>query len=184
MPSYAAFLRGINVGGRQATKEQLCSCFEGLGYEDVSTFRASGNVLFSAGRRSLETLSAEIEEALELSLGYQVTTFLRGADEVRRIAGHEPFDPAEAAASRGKLQVMLLADEPTPEATRAVLAMATGEDRLAFGGRELYWLPSGNIRDSALKLKRVEALVGTWTMRTKGTIEQIARKHFADRSSR
>jgi tetraacyldisaccharide-1-P 4'-kinase len=58
--------------------------------------------------------------------------------------------------------------------------MATDEDRLAFAERELYWLPSGNMRDSALKLKRVEALVGTWTMRTKGTIEQIAEKYFAD----
>ena len=174
MPRYAAFLRGINVAGRRATKEQLCACFEALGFGDVGTFRASGNVLFTAKRQSPAAMSARIEEGLERSLGYPVTTFLRTDGEMAAIAAFEPFVPADVRASSGKLQVMLLSEGPSPEARDDVLALATAEDRLAFGERELYWLPSGNMRDSTLKLRQVEALVGTWTMRTKGTLDAIA----------
>ena len=49
MAGYAAFLRGINVSGRKALKEQLVAAFEACGFEDISTFRASGNVLFETG---------------------------------------------------------------------------------------------------------------------------------------
>ena len=52
------------------------------------------------------------------------------------------------------------------------------EDGLAFGERELYWLPRGGVLDSALDMKTIERLLGSMTMRTKGTIEQIAAKHF------
>jgi len=60
-----------------------------------------------------------------------------------------------------------------------VLALASDEDRLALGERELYWLPSGGIRDSALNFKAIEQRVGASTMRTKGTVEALAEKCFA-----
>jgi uncharacterized protein (DUF1697 family) len=44
---YVAFLRGINVGGRQTVKmAELCQRFEGLGFARVSAYRASGNIRF------------------------------------------------------------------------------------------------------------------------------------------
>jgi uncharacterized protein (DUF1697 family) len=180
MPGYAAFLRGINVAGRRATKEQLGACFEGLGYGDVGTFRASGNVLFSAGRQSTAAMSARIEEELERALGYQVTVFLRSDAEMAAIAALQPFETAVVKASEGKLQTMLLSAPAAAAVRKDVLGMATAQDRLAFGERELYWLPSGNMRDSALRLRKVEALVGSYTMRTKGTLDEIAARYFAD----
>jgi hypothetical protein len=60
-----------------------------------------------------------------------------------------------------------------------VLSLASDSDRLAFAARELYWLPSGRMIDSGLDLKAVERLLGMMTLRTKNTIELIARKHFA-----
>ena len=62
---------------------------------------------------------------------------------------------------------------------KEVLALATDEDRLAFGDRELYWLPSGGTRDATLNFRAVEKLVGPTTMRTKGTIDELAEKYFA-----
>jgi hypothetical protein len=44
---HVAFLRGINVGGRRVTMAQLCAAFEALGFAEVGTFLASGNVTFS-----------------------------------------------------------------------------------------------------------------------------------------
>src|SRR2546423_12695461 len=175
MARYAAFLRGINVGGHRASKQQLCSAFETAGLRDVETFRASGNVIFS-GDGQPET--AAIEAALDAVLGYAAAVFVRSEREIRAIAAFEPFAPGQVASSAGKLQVTLLSAKPAAGVREAVLAHATDEDRLAFGARELYWLPSGNMRDSSLGLKALDRLLGVRTMRTKGTIEQIAAKYF------
>jgi uncharacterized protein (DUF1697 family) len=113
-------------------------------------------------------------------LGYAVPTFLRSAEEVRAIAAHVPFAPAVVEASAGKLQVALLARDPSPDGFEAVLALADDHNRLAIAARELYWLPDGGLSDSELDLKAIERALGPMTVRTMGTIEQMAGKHFAD----
>jgi uncharacterized protein (DUF1697 family) len=181
MSNYAAFLRGINLGSRRrVSSAQLLSLFERLGFRDVAAFRTSGNVIFGAGREPLAKLTDRIENGLAESLGYEVAIFLRTASEIQALADDQPFTRTLIEASKGKLQVVMLSAKPAARVRREVLALATDEDRLAFGDRELYWLPSGGTRDSGLNLKAIEKLLGSTTMRTKGTIDQMAAKYFAD----
>jgi uncharacterized protein (DUF1697 family) len=98
---------------------------------------------------------------------------------VRAIASHEPFPAKLVAASDGKLQVALLPKQPSAGTRERALELADDDNRLAFEGGELYWLPSGGIRNSAPYLKPLEQVVGRWTMRTKGTVEALAMKYFA-----
>jgi len=176
---YAAFLRGMNVGGHRISNVELRAHFEELGFGAVSTFRASGNVAFAAADEPLAELTARIEAGLEVALGYEVAVFLRSAKEVRKIAAHQPFEESLIEASKGKLQVMMLSAQPSAGTHKEVLALASDEDRLAFGERELYWLPSGEMLDSELDLKLIAKLLGSTTTRTKNTVEQIATKHFS-----
>ena len=128
MATHAAFLRGSNVGGRRASKEQLRDCFEAEGFEDVATFRTSGNVVFSAQGGEAE-LVARCERALKKALGYEVAVLLRTAAQVRAIARHEPFDAKALAASKGKLQVVLLPAKLDPAGRRRVTERSTDDDR-------------------------------------------------------
>ena len=185
MASYAAFLRGMNVGGHRVTNDELRAHFAALGFADVASFRASGNVVFAAdrqaGRASAEELRERIEQGLAEALGYAVPTFVRAAAEVRAIAAAAPFAPERLQGSAGKLQVALLASPPSPPSPQAraqALSLAGDRDGLVFGERELYWLPAGGVLDSALDMKTIERLLGPMTMRTKGTVEQLAAKHF------
>ena len=181
MSEYAAFLRGMNVGGHRISNEDLRARFEELGFGEVRTFRASGNVIFAAtGNESEEKLSARIETGLAAALGYEVPVFLRSAGEMQTIAAHRPFAQSLIDASKGKPQVVLLCTAPAARARKEVLALGSDEDRLAFGERELHWLPSGGILDSVLDFKAIGRLLGPLTTRTKGTIEQLAAKYFAD----
>ncbi len=181
MNRYVAFLRGMNLGGRRIKNEELRRHFEEMGFEDVATFRASGNVVFSSSKREAESrLAGRVEAELDARLGYDVPVFLRSIEEVASIAAHEPFDPDRVEGSRGKLQVSLLMKKPSAAAKKKALALATPEDLLAIKGRELYWLPSGGLLESDLDLKAIESLLGTDTRRTMGTIEQIAAKYGAD----
>jgi uncharacterized protein (DUF1697 family) len=177
MERYVAFLRGMNLGGRRIKNEGLRAEFEQLGFADVATFRASGNVIFAADDESERALTRLIEEGLGEALGYEVPVYLRSCAEVAAIAAREPFEAKLVEASQGKFQVSLLLEKPSAKNRKAVLALATDEDRLAVEGRELFWLPSGGLLESGLDLKAIEALLGVDTRRTKGTIDQIAAKH-------
>lgn len=178
MNDYVAFLRGMNLGGRRIKNDELKREFGNLGFDDVSCFRASGNVIFSSKESDEGGLTERIEAGLGDSLGYAVPVFLRSAAELREAATREPFEASLVTASKGKLQVAFLPAAPKKAAVKAALGLATDDDLLAIDGRELYWLPSGGISESELDLKTIESAVGPWTMRTKGTVDQIAAKHF------
>lgn len=179
--AYAAFLRGVNLGRRRrVSSSELRSHFEELDFSDVATFRTSGNVIFTAESGSTARMTSRIEKGLSKSLGFEVVVFLRSAREMRELAAHQPFAPSLQKRSKGKLQVMLLAARPPARARKRVLALASSKDRLDFGKRELYWLPSAGTRDSALDVKAIEAEIGAVTMRTKGTIDELAAKYFAE----
>jgi uncharacterized protein (DUF1697 family) len=179
MARYAAFLRAVNLGAtRKAGSAQLRSLFEEMGFEDVATFRTSGNVVFDAGRESAAKLADRIEKGLAEGLGFDVTILLRSGSEVRAIADHQPFPSEAVEASKGKLQVVMLQQKPGKEQRKDVEALATDDDSLAFRDRELYWLPKGGIRDAALNRGAMEKVFGPTTTRTKGTVELIAEKFF------
>jgi len=179
MPRYVAFLRGMNLGGRRVSNKDLCAAFDEIGLPDASTFRASGNVVFDApaGARRAD-IPRQIEAGLRELLGYEVPVFLRSAAETQAIAAVEPFPAAKVKASKGKLQVVLLTAKPKAKAREEALAHATDTDPLEIEGSELYWLPSGGTQQSDLDMKAIELAVGLNTIRTQGTIEQMAGKFF------
>lgn len=174
MERYVAFLRGMNLGGRRIKNDELKREFEQLGLSDVSCFRASGNVLFAAREKGEEKLKRRLEAGLGEALGYKVPVFLRGASELEAVSTQKPFAARLISASKGKLQVAFLPSAPKAKDRKQALALVSNDDRLAIEGRELYWLPSAGISESDLDLKTLEAAVGPWTMRTKGTVDQIA----------
>ena len=172
MPRYAAFLRGINVTGTRIGKDELCAPLTALGFEDVTTFRASGNLIFDAPKQSATALAKKVEKALAGDLGLtKATTFIRTAAEMRALAEDDPF-PREPDQ---KLHVIFCLSKPP----KSVLEYETGSDKLKIGKKELYWAPDGRMTDSEIDLKAVEKLLGPNTMRTKGTVDQIAERWFS-----
>jgi uncharacterized protein (DUF1697 family) len=177
---YAAFLRAVNLGrNRRVSGADLCAVFEAAGFGEASAFRTSGNIVFDGGG-GRAAIGRKLEAALERELGYAVPIYLRDERQLRAIAADQPFAAGEVEASGGKLQVALLPRKPATGARKKVLAMASDEDKLAFGERELYWLPSGGQMESELDLDAIEKAVGPTTRRTMGTIEALTRKFFED----
>lgn len=179
MPRYAAFLRAVNLGStNKASKEQLREAFEGAGFEDVSTFRTSGNVVFDGGREAAGKLTARVEKTLKDALGFEIPVYLRTEKELRAIAAAEPFDAGVVDESTGKLQVGLLREKVTAATQKKVLELATDDDLLAIDGRELYWLPAAGVGRSELDQMAIAKLTGPQTVRTMGTVQAIVAKFF------
>src|SRR5213593_4100703 len=124
MPKFVAFLRAINVGGHTVKMDQLRILFEALGFANVETFIASGNVIFETKTTNSKSLERKIEKHLEQSLGYEVTTFVRSVAELAEIARYQPFSEDELTADGNTLFICFVADRPAKEATKKLLSLS------------------------------------------------------------
>jgi len=150
MASRVAFLRGINVGGHRVKMEELRALFEKAGFDDVSTFIASGNVIFEGGRASAVEQEHAIENFLGNALGYEVATFVRDFAELRTVASVPPFRPEEFAHAGWTLHVMFLRAAAGDAERETLVALESEQDEFRFEGREAYWLTRGRMSESPL----------------------------------
>lgn len=97
MVRYIALLRGVNVGGITVKSAELRELFASLGFDDVRTVLASGNVAFDADRADASSLKREIESALTERFGYEAWIVLVTAERLRRVADAFPFDASDAS---------------------------------------------------------------------------------------
>lgn len=171
---HLAFLRAVNVGGHTVKMDRLRALFEEMGMREVSTYIASGNVVFGAAGEA-GALERRIEEHLERSLGYPVATFLRSPEEVRAAAELRPFPAAEAPHA---LYVAFLKAPPEPAVRERILAMRTEVDDFHVRGREVYWSCRVPSMESAFSGAVLERTLGApATMRNVNTVRKLAAKY-------
>lgn len=155
---YVALLRGINVGGKNLVKmTDLAACFEAQGLREVSTFIASGNVLFEvAGQRSAARLRARLEAALSTRFNWPARVALRSAAQLRRVVDLRPRGFG-SAPGRYRYDVIFLLEPLTAEAAVAQLNPRQGVDRV-FAGDGVVYFSRLIARASQSRLSRVVSL--------------------------
>jgi uncharacterized protein (DUF1697 family) len=177
MPRLIAFLRAINVGGHTVSMAQLRKEFEALGLQNVETFIASGNVIFTSRSRDLAVLEKKIESRLRTSLGYEVATFLRTDAEVAELAAYRPFDAARIASARAFCVGFL--DRPLDaKDSKTLMAFKTDIDDFHCRGREVFWLckkGQGESTFNNVKMEKVLKVRGTF--RGLNTVVRLAAKY-------
>lgn len=174
MPQYVALLRGINVGGHRVTMERLRGLFEALRFADVSTFIASGNVIFRTPERKPAAIERRIEEHLHEALGYEVATFLRTPSEIAAIAALRPFGDPETP---GHTIHAAFLREPIPGAAaeRLLALRTTFDDFLVGRDREFFWLCRGRSSDTLVPASKLaKAIAGPTTMRNMTMLRKLA----------
>lgn len=179
MATHAAFLRGINVGGRRVRNDELRGIVERAGVGAAETYRASGNLLLTVdGDPARDDLAAELAGVLEAGLGYPVPTFVRTAAELRAVADRTPFPDAPAG---GKVHVAFLRAPLTADEEAELRALLYDTDQVVADGPELHWhMGTGRMMESAMGRPEVERLMGDrWTVRTASTVERMAAKTAA-----
>jgi len=110
--AYAAFLRGINLGGHKQIKmEELKKLFESMGFQGVRTILNSGNVLFQAGGAPTSTLGDRIEKEIEKAFGHKVAVILRTIREIQEMADSNPFKKVKVTPET-RLYITFLSEKP------------------------------------------------------------------------
>ncbi|MYR42156.1 DUF1697 domain-containing protein [Streptomyces sp. SID5910] len=94
--TYAALLRGINVGGaKKVPMAELRALLEGLGHDAVRTHLQSGQAVFTSGHGDEESLAAELSQAIEKHFGFLVDVIVRDHAYLRAVAEACPFPAAD-----------------------------------------------------------------------------------------
>jgi uncharacterized protein (DUF1697 family) len=179
MARYVAFLRGINLGKRRPPMTQLKALFEEMGFGEVATFIASGNVIFTSAARDATKLEAKISKHLEKTLGYQVDCFVRSAEEVIAISRSKIFE--KDVKTSHALHVCLLHEPLSAADARKLDRIRTAHDAFKAAGREYYWLCRiKTIESDVWKSAEIKALrLPDCTMRNITSIRKLVAKHFA-----
>lgn len=88
---YVALLRGIGPTNPNMRGEKLAGLFNKLGFKNVRTVIASGNVVFDSGSKNTSVLEKKIEQALPKELGFSSMTVIRGREELEALVKSNPF---------------------------------------------------------------------------------------------
>jgi len=178
MANYIAFLKAINVGGHTVKMDYLIKLFEKMDFENVETFIASGNVIFTTKSKSIDTFKKKIEIELEKSLGYKVATFIRTTKELKEICEYKPFNESDLTNEQNSLYVGFLNHQPDKDSQHKVLALSDKANEFHFNKKELYWLCRKNFSDSGITGKALEKALGMeTTIRNSTTIRKITAKY-------
>lgn len=175
MNTYVILLRGINVGGKnKVSMAGLRECLEGLGFRNVTTYIASGNVILESDKTA-DKVQALIEENLPKS-------FKLDSDLIKILV-----------LSRAQLQAVVnnkpkgFGEQPDKYHSDAVFLMDIGSDQAmaVFDPREgvdKIWPGNGVIYSQRLSSERTKSrlskIVGTpayksMTIRTWNTTTKL-----------
>ncbi|MFE9439924.1 DUF1697 domain-containing protein [Streptomyces sp. NPDC006602] len=141
--TYAALLRGINVGGaKKVPMADLRTLMEGLGHDDVRTYLQSGQAVFASVHGDEESLAAELSGAIEKRFGFAVDVIVRDHAYLEAIADACPFPAAELEAKQ--LHVTYFSAPVDAERFAEIDQAAYLPEEFRLGDRALYlYAPNG-----------------------------------------
>lgn len=119
--------------------EALRRVFESAGYQNVRTFIASGNVIFSATETDPDSLARKIEKKLLKAFGHEITVVLRTVDELRNVVKLDPFKKYKSAGDVMRF-VVLLAAEPSNKPRMPLRSVSDNMEVFAFKDRTAFIL--------------------------------------------
>ena len=155
-----ALLRGINVGGKTTLPmANLRDVADDLGYDDVTTYIQSGNVVLRTGD-SASNVEVDLARAIAALGGVQPAVMVRSLPQLRKVVDGNPF--IRRGEDPKACHVVFGATAAKPALSRLDLPSYAPEEAVA-SGKELYlFLPGGMGRSKlATDLAKDKGAVGT-----------------------
>jgi uncharacterized protein (DUF1697 family) len=176
MTAYVAFLRAVNVGGRnKVPMARLRDALADAGLEEVATVLQSGNVVFRS-RKSAAAVAKAVAGAIEEAFALNIGVVIRSAAELAAVAANNPFlDGGDDDRDPKSLHVAVLSARPTAAAVAKLDPRRSPPDAFVVHGREVYLsYPNGSGR-SKLTLDYLEKTLGVpGTARNWRTVQRLA----------
>ena len=166
---YVAFLRGVNVGGKnRLPMTDLRDIFTGAGCAAAQTYIQSGNVVFEAAQDFAKRVPEIVTRAIRRRFGYETAVIVRSSEELRQVVASNPFD---TSGDPRFLHVAFLDDTPGAEAVSRLDPKRSPPDEFAVRGCNVYLhYPNGVARSKLTNEYLAAQLQTTSTMRNWRTV--------------
>jgi uncharacterized protein (DUF1697 family) len=165
MGSFVALLRAVNVGGTgKLPMSDLKEMCEELGFGAISTYIASGNVVFTS-RKSEAAIKTALERRLEAYAHKPVGVLVRSAGEMAQVLADNPFPKA----APNRTMAVFLDRAPPPDTLTGVRGQR--DEQIRLGRREIFI----HYGEGMAKSKLVIAAAKTGTARNMNTVATLAR---------
>lgn len=147
MTKYAAFLRGVNVGGVNLKMAEVAAALTDAGFTEVRTVLASGNVVLESSA-GVAAVRRKAEAALRERFGYDAWVLAYDIGTVREVVDAYPF---ECDADGYQSYVTFVADKAVLDELATLGQEAGPDERISRGDGVLYWqVPKGGTLDSTI----------------------------------
>lgn len=150
MTQFAAFLRGVNVGGVNLKMAEVAAASTDAGFANVRSILASGNVLLESSS-GVAAVRTKAEATLRDRFSYDAWVLAYDIDTVRVIVEAYPF---EREIDGYQSYVTFVSDAAVLDELAALTDKAglkTGSDKISRGDGVVYWqVPKGSTLDSTI----------------------------------
>lgn len=137
MIKYYAFLRGINVSGKNKIKmKEFVEILEKNNFKNVITYIQSGNIIFESDNRLKSELEYKIKKILSVEYNYDVPVIICNEIELRKVKENNPFDKNDV--DKKKLYYSFLFDLPSDENMKSLSSFNIGNDKYEIHEKILY----------------------------------------------
>ncbi|MBC1458826.1 DUF1697 domain-containing protein [Listeria newyorkensis] len=169
---YIIFLRAINVGGNRKIKMvDLKEAFQSEGYQNITTYIQSGNVIAEREETDHETIQSEVEALIKKHFGFDVPAVAFNVPEYEEVLKRNHFNTE-------KLMVHFLDRTPEPARIQELEQLSqANQDKSLLVGRFLYISLTAGVSDSVYSNKLVEKVLQVKaTARNWNTVLKMAEK--------
>src|SRR5271166_502433 len=150
MTRYAAFLRGVNVGGVNLKMADVADALAEAGFANVRTILASGNIVLES-RAGADAVRTKAETALRKRFGYDAWVLVYPIETVRTIVAAYPF---EAELDGYQSYVTFVSDTGVLDELAALADQAGADEKITPGPDSagvIYWqVPKNHTLDSTM----------------------------------
>lgn len=173
MTRFAAFLRGVNVSGVNLKMAEVARAFEDVGFTNVRTILASGNVLLES-RSGVDAVRKKAEKALRDTFGYDAWVLAYQIDAVAAISKNFPF---ERELEGHHSYVTFVTDEKVLDELAALAKDAGPHEKIERGDGVIYWqVPNkGTLETTMGKTMGKKRYKSSTTTRNLRTLDKVLR---------
>jgi uncharacterized protein (DUF1697 family) len=143
MTQYAAFLRGVNVGGVNLKMAEVAKALTDAGLAEVRTILASGNVTLESSKGA-DAVRATTEKALRQQFGYDAWVLVYPIKKLQSIVDGYPF---EAEVDGYQSYVTFVSDADVLKELAALTPDGSADEKIERGPKSagvIYWQVAKN----------------------------------------
>jgi uncharacterized protein (DUF1697 family) len=182
MTTYISILRGINVSGQKLIKmDALRKLYENLGFQNITTYVQSGNVIFTDKNIDVSKLEHEISRQIEKDFEFDVPVIVLTIDKLKQIIDNNPF-VKDSDKNHTFLHVTFLSSKPNIYYYKQIEDKKLGGEEIFFSDQAVYlYCPNGygrtKLNNNFLEAKlKVGATTRNW--KTTNELLKIALRTF------